>query len=211
MCHYPGTIISHEVDRDRVAPARRPSVTAFYATWAVLASWLGIRYSAHNVYDRIMVGWSRIILAATGVRVRAVGLERLDPTRSYLFVANHTSIVDIWVLLVAIPHTFRFLAKQELSRVPILGKAMDSAGNIFIDRHNLTSAFASYDQAAALIRAGMSAMVFAGGYEEPRRPVASLQEGPLRARHPGGSAAGAALHRRRLRADAQGRVIHPSR
>jgi len=154
-------------------------VTAFYATWAVLASWAGIRYSAHNVYDRIMVGWSRIILRANGVRVRAVGLERLDPNRSYVFVANHTSVVDIWVLLVAIPHSFRFLAKQELSRVPILGKAMDSAGNIFIDRHNLTSAFASYEQAATLIRAGMSAMVFAEGTRSLDGRLLPFKKGPF--------------------------------
>ncbi len=54
-----------------------------------------------------------------------------------MFIANHTSIVDIWALLVAIPNSFRYVAKRELSRVPVFGRAMASAGNIFIDRGNL--------------------------------------------------------------------------
>jgi len=154
-------------------------LTAFYATWAVLASWAGIRYAPHNVYDRIMVGWSRLLLRVNGVRLRVEGLERLDAARSYVFVANHTSMLDIWVLLVAIPHSFRYLAKQELSRAPILGKAMDSAGNIFIDRQNLTSAFASYEQAAHQIQAGMSAMIFAEGTRSLDGRLLPFKKGPF--------------------------------
>ncbi len=154
-------------------------LTAFYATWAVFASYAGIRYAPHNVYDRIMVGWSRILLRVNGIRVRVEGLDRLDPAQSYVFVVNHLSMLDIWVLLVAIPHSFRYLAKQELSRVPILGKAMDSAGNIFIDRKNLTSAFASYDQAATQVRQGMSAMIFVEGTRSLDGRLLPFKKGPF--------------------------------
>lgn len=153
--------------------------TAFYATWAVLASWAGIRYAPNNVYDRIMRNWSRLILRANGVHVTVEGAEQLDPAHSYVFIANHTSMVDIWVLLVAVPISFRFVAKEELSRVPILGKAMDSAGNIFIDRGNLTSAFAAYDEAAARIRQGMSAMVFAEGTRSRDGRLLPFKKGPF--------------------------------
>lgn len=153
--------------------------TAFYAGWAVLASWVGIRYAPGNVYDRIMRNWSRLILRANGVLVATEGAEHLDPERSYVCVANHTSMVDIWVLQAALPLSLRFVAKQELSRIPVLGKAMDSAGNIFIDRGNLTSAFAAYDEAAALIRKGMSAMVFAEGTRSRDGRLLPFKKGPF--------------------------------
>ncbi len=154
-------------------------VTAFYATWAVVASWVGIRYAPHNVYDRIMGGWARLLLRANGVRVSAEGLDRLDPGLSYVFVANHTSIVDIWALLVAIPNSFRFLAKRELSRVPVFGRAMTSAGNIFIDRNNLVSSFSSYDEAASRLREGLSAMVFAEGTRSRDGRLLPFKKGPF--------------------------------
>ena len=106
-------------------------------------------------------------------------LERLDRSRSYVFVVNHTSIVDIWALLVAVPNSFRFVAKQELSHVPVFGKAMQSAGNIFIDRGNLTSSFASYDVAAAQLRQGLSAMVFAEGTRSRDGRLLPFKKGPF--------------------------------
>jgi len=154
-------------------------VTAFYASWAVLASWAGIRYAAGNVYDRIMRNWAAVILAATGVTVKAEGLDRLDPSRSYVFVANHTSLVDIWALLVAVPNSFRFLAKRELARVPVLGRAMKSAGNIFIDRNNLASSFGSYDTAARQLERGLSAMVFAEGTRSLDGRLLPFKKGPF--------------------------------
>jgi len=154
-------------------------VTAFYATWAVLASWAGIRYAPHNVYDRIMGGWARLLLRANGVRVSAEGIDRLDPGLSYVFVANHTSIVDIWALLVAIPNSFRFVAKRELARVPVFGRAMASAGNIFIDRNNLVSSFSSYDEAASRLREGLSAMVFAEGTRSRDGRLLPFKKGPF--------------------------------
>jgi 1-acyl-sn-glycerol-3-phosphate acyltransferase len=154
-------------------------VTGFYATWALLASLVGIRYAPHNVYDRIMIDWSRLLLRANGVRVTAEGLEHIDPERSYVFIANHTSIVDIWALLVAIPNSFRYVAKRELSRVPVFGRAMASAGNIFIDRGNLVSSFSSYDTAAAMLSNGRSAMVFAEGTRSLDGHLLPFKKGPF--------------------------------
>jgi 1-acyl-sn-glycerol-3-phosphate acyltransferase len=154
-------------------------VTAFFASWAVLASWAGIRYEAGNVYDRIMRNWSRIILAATGVTVTVEGAERVERARSYVFVANHTSLVDIWALLVAVPNSFRFVAKRELQRVPVFGRAMESAGNIFIDRQNLVSSFGSYDAAAAQLARGRSAMVFAEGTRSLDGRLLPFKKGPF--------------------------------
>ena len=44
------------------------------------------------------VPWARLGLLLSGVQVRVHGLENVDPSRSYVIVANHLSQYDIWVL-----------------------------------------------------------------------------------------------------------------
>ena len=60
----------------------------------------------------------------------------LDPGRPYVFMPNHASMVDIWAVFVAIPASFRFIAKKQLSRIPLFGWAMAAGRFIFIDRQN---------------------------------------------------------------------------
>ena len=55
-----------------------------------------------SVFDRSGRGqhhiaqiWARILLAVSFIRVRAEGLEKLDPRANYVFVANHASYMDI--------------------------------------------------------------------------------------------------------------------
>lgn len=80
--------------------------------------------------------WARLILATTGVRVRVVGLERLDPSRSYVFASNHQSIYDIPIVFASIPYQLRIVAKDSLGRVPFLGWHLRRTGHLLVDRRN---------------------------------------------------------------------------
>jgi 1-acyl-sn-glycerol-3-phosphate acyltransferase len=72
--------------------------------------------------------------------------------------------LDIPVLLAYLPVQFRWLAKAELFKIPIFGRAMRSAGYISIDRFNQESAFKSIDEAARKIKSGgASIMIFPEG------------------------------------------------
>jgi 1-acyl-sn-glycerol-3-phosphate acyltransferase len=70
---------------------------------------------------------------------------------------------DIWALFATLPGSVRFVAKQELFRIPLLGTAMRAAGHIAIDRAVKARAFEAYDDAARTIRRGFSAVVFPEG------------------------------------------------
>src|ERR1700729_3730069 len=63
----------------------------------------------------------KILPAPTFTRVRAEGVEKLDPTANYVFVSNHASFMDIPALLSTLRHQFRFFAKKGLYRIPFLG------------------------------------------------------------------------------------------
>ena len=78
--------------------------------------------------------WSWLILATTGVRGDGAGLERLEPGRTYVFVANHQSIYDIPVIFWSLPFQLRIIAKESLGRFPFLGWHLRRTGHMLVDR-----------------------------------------------------------------------------
>jgi len=76
----------------------------------------------------------RLVFRAFGLRVRLAGLERLDPARTYLFVFNHTNVLDHLILLAHLPGYFVGLEATEAARIPVYGWAGRRWGQIRIDR-----------------------------------------------------------------------------
>jgi 1-acyl-sn-glycerol-3-phosphate acyltransferase len=72
-------------------------------------------------------------------------------------------MVDIWAMFVAIPASFRFIAKKQLARIPLFGWAMAAGRFIFIDRQNALAARRSMEEAARRIRAGQSVIIYPEG------------------------------------------------
>ena len=107
--------------------------------------------------------WANSILWASRAKVTVKGTEKLDPDRSYIYMPNHQSNADIPLLLGRLPVQFRWLAKAELFRIPLFGRAMRGVGYISIDRSNRKSAFESLARAALTIRNGTSVLIFPEG------------------------------------------------
>ena len=132
--------------------------------------------TAHGVH-RVAQAWGRSILAVSGVRVRVEGRERIDPAAAFVCMSNHQSNFDIPVLLGHFPRPFRWLAKAELFRIPIFGRAMRGAGYIAIDRSNRPAAIESLRQAAEAVRGGVSVMIFPEGTRSPDGILKSFKKG----------------------------------
>jgi len=107
--------------------------------------------------------WANSILWVSRVRITVSGTEKLDARRSYIYMPNHQSNADIPLLLGRLPVQFRWLAKAELFKIPIFGRAMRGVGYISIDRSNRKSAFESLKRAAGTIRNGTSVLIFPEG------------------------------------------------
>jgi len=107
--------------------------------------------------------WARGILFVSRIKVTINGLANIDPTQSYVYMSNHQSNFDIPVLLAHLPVQFRWLAKAELFKIPIFGRAMRGAGYVKIDRFNQQSAFESISEAAGKMKNGVSVMIFPEG------------------------------------------------
>ncbi len=153
--------------------------TVWIGTRIVIASLVGIRQVPGGFYDRIQFRYGALLLRSSGIAVKVEGLERLLPGQPVVFIANHVSWVDIWMLLVALPGTTRFVFKKELLRIPFLGRAAVAMGHVPLDRGNRGSAFASYDRAAEKIRSGTSAIVFAEGTRSADGRLLKFKKGPF--------------------------------
>jgi len=121
--------------------------------------------------------WSRLLLAAAGARVTVRGAEHLRRHDPCLFIANHQSVVDVWVMLTVVPPNTRFVAKRELFRVPVLGWALAATGCIPIDRSNRARAIRSLRQAGERIRAGRSVVLFPEGSRSRDGRLAPFKKG----------------------------------
>jgi 1-acyl-sn-glycerol-3-phosphate acyltransferase len=107
--------------------------------------------------------WGKANLWVAGTQMHVKGLDKIDPDRTYIFAANHQSWFDIFAIYACIPAQFRWLAKEELFHVPVLGPAMKACGAIPIDRRDRRKAFESLNLAAAKVRTGASIVIFPEG------------------------------------------------
>ncbi|WP_420634552.1 lysophospholipid acyltransferase family protein [Candidatus Palauibacter sp.] len=135
--------------------------TAFFSILAVVFVGMGGGRAGVNWINR---SWARSLLAVAGVRVRVEGLEHLHLSGPQIIVANHQSYFDIWALLAALPVSVRFIAKRELSRIPLLSRGMQSAGHVFIDRDRPRRARETFRTAGRRMRAeGLTLVLFPEG------------------------------------------------
>jgi 1-acyl-sn-glycerol-3-phosphate acyltransferase len=134
--------------------------TVVIASMVIVFSFFSRTGNGPHLFARF---WANSILWVSRVRITITGAEKLDPDRSYIYMPNHQSNADIPLLLGRLPVQFRWLAKAELFRIPIFGRAMRGVGYISIDRSNRKSAFESLERAARTIRSGTSVLIFPEG------------------------------------------------
>ena len=114
-----------------------------------------------------------------GIKVRLVGLDRLDPAATYIFMSNHVSNLDPPILVPVIPRRTSVLVKRELFRVPILGRAMRLASLVPVDRSNRDAAIASLRAAADVLAAGIPMTIFVEGTRSFDGRLLPFKKGPF--------------------------------
>ena len=127
---------------------------------ALIVLWIINRRTA--LYPLALWG-AKTWLKACGARVKVIGTEYLDPSRSYVFASNHRSYLDTAALFRYTGKRMGIVAKKELLKVPILGVGMGFVNIIAIDRSNPERARRSMDKAREVMENGYSFGVFVEG------------------------------------------------
>ena len=121
--------------------------------------------------------WTKSILFSAGVKLKIEGLEKIDKSKSYIFVGNHQSHFDVLSVFSALPLTVRFMAKKELFNIPIFGWALYASGTIRIDRTDRTRAIISMNNALERIKRGLSLVVFPEGTRSEDGKIRDFKKG----------------------------------
>lgn len=141
----------------------------------VFASLIGHR---GRFYDWVAHAWARWILWASAVHVIVEGSQNVRADRAQIIASNHQSWYDVFALAAILPKRFRFIAKEELRKIPLFGQAWVSAGHISINRQDRGKAIQALDAAAALVRADRSSiMIFPEGTRSPSGELMPFKKG----------------------------------
>jgi 1-acyl-sn-glycerol-3-phosphate acyltransferase len=114
-----------------------------------------------------------------GAKIKLVGLDKIDSAGTYIFMANHVSNLDPPILVPLIPGRTSVLAKKEVWRIPIVGKALDLAEIVPVERSNRDSAINSIRRAGEVMQHHINMTIFPEGTRSPDGRLMPFKKGPF--------------------------------
>ncbi len=140
--------------------------------------WTFVTGDIRLLYRMFMFGaWNGVRL--TGVRVRAVGLDELDPARTYIFMSNHVSNLDPPIITPLIPKRTSVMVKKELLSYPILGRAMRMGSFVPVDRGNRDAGIESVRIAKQVVEQGLNMTIYVEGHRSSDGKLLPFKKGPF--------------------------------
>ncbi len=124
--------------------------------------------------------WASTILYGMGCPPRITYAQRLERRQSYVLVANHTSMLDIMLMLRVSRNPFVFVGKKELGSIPIFGFFYKRVC-ILVDREDSRSRSSVYRRAQRRLHDGLSICIFPeGGVPEESVILDTFKDGAFR-------------------------------
>lgn len=124
--------------------------------------------------------WAKFILFGMGFRVKIDYDQEIDPNKSYMLVANHTSMTDIMLMLSVTRNPFVFVGKKELANIPLFGFFYKKTC-ILVDRSSQKSRFEVYERAQKRLNQGLSICIFPeGGVPDENIILDEFKDGAFR-------------------------------
>jgi 1-acyl-sn-glycerol-3-phosphate acyltransferase len=162
---------------------RTIAMLVFWALAAPVAALIGFPWTFISgdvslLYRMFMFGaWNGVRL--TGVRVKTVGLDKLDPARTYIFMSNHVSNLDPPITIPLIPRRTSVMVKKELFIVPILGHAMRIGSLVPVDRGNRDAGIESVRFAKQVVQQGLNMSIYVEGHRSFDGKLLPFKKGPF--------------------------------
>ena len=83
--------------------------------------------------------WARCWCWLFFVKVEVVNSELIDKKQSYVFIANHQGVFDIFSVYGYLTHNFKWMMRKGLNNIPLIGLACNAAGHIMVDNSTPTA------------------------------------------------------------------------
>lgn len=121
--------------------------------------------------------WSVFVIRLLLLPVKVEGRENIAEGQSYVFCANHQGAFDIFLVYGFLGRNFKWMMKQSLRKMPLVGLACEKAGFIFVDNKNVGHMKHMYEQARRTLQGGMSVMVFPEGRRTETGKIGAYKRG----------------------------------
>jgi len=132
---------------------------------------------AKAVWFRRFYGW--IIIKMTFSRL-IINNQPLANSGPFLFVPNHESLFDIFMIAAAIPQHFSAIAKKELFSVPLFGFIIKKMDIVSIDRKNHVNSMSGLNQAVEKLKNGTSVIIFPEGTRSRDGQIGVFKKGAFK-------------------------------
>ena len=106
--------------------------------------------------------WGKSILFGMGFREEVKIIQEIEKSKSYMFIANHTSMIDIMLMLSVVKNPSVFVGKIELTKIPLFGYIFKRT-SIIVDRNCSKSRKEVYNEAQKRLNNGLSVCIFPEG------------------------------------------------
>jgi len=137
----------------------------FLATIVIIFPVLLVVTSSHSLYPvffKIARAWGKTIMFLMGFVPKFEYEQQIERNKSYMFIANHTSMIDVMLMLAVTKDPFVFIGKKELAKIPIFGFFYKRTC-ILVDRSNPKSRKEVYYRAQQTLNDGVSICIFPEG------------------------------------------------
>ncbi|MDR1543244.1 MAG: 1-acyl-sn-glycerol-3-phosphate acyltransferase [Prevotellaceae bacterium] len=124
--------------------------------------------------------WARLACLLAFIRVKINGKNNYSAEKSYIFISNHQSIYDVFVIYGWLQSRFKWIMKMSLRKIPLVGLACEKAGHIFIDRSSPIKAQKSIKNAEEKLKNGASLVIFPEGSRTKNGSVGRFKRGAFK-------------------------------
>lgn len=157
------------------------SLFAIYKTFAISLPTVVDALSGRLTPERSdarLHDWALTILRRAEVRLTVEGTEHIPAERACVLMSNHQSHLDVPILFAAYPRRMRMVAKAELFRIPVFGRAMRHAGFVSVDRSgDRTQAMEAMREAGQAMASGTTIWIAPEGTRSPDGKMGRFKKG----------------------------------
>lgn len=125
--------------------------------------------------------WAKLLFTGFFIKADIKGMELIKPNQPYVFVCNHRSQLDIPLFAMACVNTFRFLSKQEVTKIPLIGYIVKRL-YITVDRKSISGSVKSFRKMEdSLLHEKISVALFPEGTRNrTTEPLIAFKDGAFR-------------------------------
>src|SRR5471030_1295316 len=161
-------------------------VYALYMVWVRIK---GLKYEyikrtkgetlATAYFKKTAYIWSKFTMKIIGIELEVKGLENI-PKEACVFIGNHSSVLDIPILLYTVDSSLGFISKKEVLKTPIMGYWLKKSKCVTLDRENPRAAIQTINDAVKNIIEGNSMVIFPEGTRNKEGKVGEFKKGSLK-------------------------------